>query len=71
MFFKILIAFVLGWLFWRIYQTVIGYQEYHFYKKQGVVFCGDTWSFTRDMKALIDVIQKYPTAFSWLRLWRA
>ena len=67
---KIFIAFFTGWLLWRIYQTVLGYKDYLYYKKQGVVFAGDSWSFTRDMKALISTIQKYPCAFSWFRLFR-
>ena len=68
---KLLVAFVVCWFLSKIFATVKGYQDYLYYKKQGVVFTDNSWSLTRDIKALMGVIKKYPTAFSWLRLFRA
>jgi hypothetical protein len=53
---KILIATLVLWLISRVYDTIKGYQEYRYYKKQGVVFTDNTWSFTRDIRAMITVI---------------
>lgn len=68
---KLLVAFVIFWFLSKVFAALRGYQDYLYYKGQGVVFTDNSWSLTRDIKALMAVIKKYPTAFSWLRLFRA
>ncbi len=68
---NIIVALVIFWLLSKLFSVFRGYQNYRYYKEQGVVFTDNSWSLLRDVKALIGVIKKYPTSISYLRLFRA
>ena len=65
---KLILAIVAGWFLWKIFTTFMGYLDYLHYKKQGVVFLSKGYTLFEDLKRVLEITKKYPTAFSWRRL---
>jgi len=66
---KFLFSCLAIWVIAKIIQTIKGYREYHFYKKQGVAFMTPTFNVFSDIQKLMAIIKKYPHAISWYRLY--
>lgn len=68
---KTVMSFVIGWLVWRAIPILFDYFEYRRLKGQGVVFMGqNSYSLFRDIKLMMSVMKKYPTSFSYERMFK-
>lgn len=67
---KIFVTFIVGYLLWKAFCIYQGYRQYLDYKRQGVVFLSGGFSLLGDMGKLIGIAKKYPSAFSWLRIFK-
>jgi hypothetical protein len=64
-----LLYVALGWFLWRVYVITLGYFEFLYYKKQGVVFLSKFNLFT-DVMRIVKGFEKNPNALSWIKIQR-
>ena len=63
----ILVAAVVAHKLWEMW---FAYLDYHYYKKQGVVFTSSRYGFFPDLIKIFEANNKYPNTFSWRYLMR-